>query len=391
MASLYQRDGSPFYWVKYRDPAGKVHRESTLCLVKDVHGYRKAREILERLTARETHRATFAKESAWTFWVVPFLEVRHANAPRTLQRNLSNWSTIAEFLTSINAPSPMMVTRTHCLAYVPWRQKRGHLNSPARKKISVNTIILELKTLSKLLNEALARGWIASNPCVRLGMKRVAPREKAEFTDEQIATVRAEIQRRQTTAKTRKKKALAQFYHLSFEIALHQCCRRCETNFDLDRVDFENLEVQLHAKGDKYYVANLNPALIPLLQQLKRAGRRTAYDEPVHPNLDWMHFFRELRKRDPAFNRVSFHSLRVTGVSRLERANVPQAVVMNLVNHASTTVHRVYRKVRSEELKRAWAATAYPAPALGKRSSSGNPGAPRSTATPPPPSSSSRA
>jgi hypothetical protein len=38
---------------------------------------------------------------------------------------------------------------------------------------------------------------------------------------------------------------------------------------------------------------------------------------------------------------VSFHSTRVTVISRLERAGAKEKTVMDLVNHASTTVHRI--------------------------------------------------
>jgi hypothetical protein len=56
------------------------------------------------------------------------------------------------------------------------------------------------------------------------------------------------------------------------------------------------------------------------------------------------------------FNRLGlrvhcFHSLRVTRVTELRKAGVPQSVSMRLVNHSSHLVHQLYQRHEVEDLR----------------------------------------
>jgi integrase len=111
-------------------------------------------------------------------------------------------------------------------------------------------------------------------------------------------------------------------------------------------------------KGGEPYVAEMNPSLVPLIEELRASGVEYTYDRPLIPSLKWFKFFNQLRAKYPEFDRVSFHSTRVTCISRLERAGAPESAVMKLVGHSSTTIHRIYKRTKSDELQSFWSAVA---------------------------------
>jgi hypothetical protein len=47
---------------------------------------------------------------------------------------------------------------------------------------------------------------------------------------------------------------------------------------------------------------------------------------------------------------LCFHCTRVTVITRLCRANVSESQAMRFVGHASETIHRVYQRLRAEDV-----------------------------------------
>jgi integrase len=169
------------------------------------------------------------------------------------------------------------------------------------------------------------------------------------MTDEHIRIIREAIQHVRSVEKKH-------FLSTSLEIALCQACRLSETRFPLVDVDFDRHRLRLLVKGRQIHYAALNPNLIPLLKRLRTEGRTHTWERKI-ASLTWCKFFGKLRQRHPGvFDRVSFHSTRVRGISLLERAGVPEHLVMAQVKHSSTTVHRIYRRVKPEELSPFWTA-----------------------------------
>ena len=70
---------------------------------------------------------------------------------------------------------------------------------------------------------------------------------------------------------------------------------------------------------------------------------------PPCPSKDWRFFLDDL-----GMPHLCFHCTRVTFISKLARANVPLAVAMRMVNHASKTIHRIYQRINLDDLRR-WA------------------------------------
>lgn len=375
MANLYKRDRSAFWWIKFRDPHTlKLCQESTGLRHDNPFQTRKAREICAEKALQEIRGGRLNESSRWSAWVPEYLAVRHAAAPVTLTRKLTTWLTLSEFLQSIRVACPQQLTRAGVLSYVQWRKEKGNLRKVGRAPAH-NTILLELKILGGICQEAVRRGWIQSNPCHRLELQRERPREKGELTDEHIALIRAAIQKKLETANTDQARRNADFLHVSFEIAVAQGCRMTETYLCLSTdVDLKHRELHFTGKGNRRWSPPMNPSLVPLFERLIREGREYTYVRPRMPSLVWFKFMNKLRKHHPELSHVSFHSTRVTCVSRLERAGVPEHITMKLVNHASTTVHRVYRKFAPGEIAAYWAALPAARDVVGKDAKHGSQG-----------------
>lgn len=381
MASLYRRDKSPFLWIKYRDDSGVIRRKSTRYRWEDPVQVRQARKYRAEIEAAEIGLvATHQEPGRFKTWVEPFLGARYSDSPLTLSRYRCIWRTLEMFLEENSIHHPGAVKRDHAYQYVDWRQDIGHQNNHRGKgpKTHINTVCSELQFWGFLMREAVKRQWAVTNPLSDLGIKKSQVRVKAEMTDEHIAIIQEHL--------AGVEGELGHFLRTSFEIARCQACRLAETRIALDDVDFLNHRVRLTVKGRRTHLAALNPNLIPLLTRIKAEGRTHTWECPVGgiPSLHWWRIFYKLRADHPGkFDAVSFHSLRVTGISRLERAGVPEHVVMSQVRHASTTVHRIYRRVNAAELAPFWHV-------LGSSGAPENQDSPPATSAPNAPSSGSR-
>jgi site-specific recombinase XerD len=389
MASLFQQKSSRFWWVKYRDPkTGKVVRKPTPFEHGDRRQTRQAEILRSEREIDELRAPAAGGAMVWSAWVTDYLRKRHAASPLTLTRKLTIWRTLDRYLDEKKLTTPAMVNREHCLAYLPWRKEQRSFKSK-RDGVAHNTILLELRVFHSILQEAVRRGWCVGNPCSRLEIAKETPREKPELTDEQIEIIRAAIQERFSRSfegeQGKEERKNAEFLRISFEIAIAQGCRMSETLISMEDVDLINLEITMLAKGRKRYTAPMNPCLVPLFQDLIAKGAKWTYERPRMSSLIWFKFLDRLRENHPSLRRVSFHSTRVTVASRMGRGGVQERVAMAILNHASTTVHRIYRRVQRSEVAGAWETLAPRSP------SSETSGAPSTNSPPPPASSSSHA
>jgi hypothetical protein len=99
----------------------------------------------------------------------------------------------------------------------------------------------------------------------------------------------------------------------------------------------------LKRKGGKIAAVPALAPLAELLDELKRQGRQITCAPPKSPPRRWILFFESL---DMPY---SFHSLRVSFITRLRRAGVDRWTAMRLVGHASTTVHSIYNRYEVEQ------------------------------------------
>lgn len=342
MASLYQRPASPYWWISYRDPnSGRITRKSTRFKVGLGMHTRRARQICAERTLAEASFRTSKNSEQWDQWVPTYLEARYFNA-HSLQRMRITWNNLSLFLAEKALSEPRFITREHCFAYVAWRQSPDKSNGKFRA--CHNTAITEVKGLAMIMSEALRRGYIMSNPCSDLHLRMRERTIKPELTDADIDFIRGCIEREPEPRRT--------FFKNSFEIARYQGCRISETKLnpmiDVDIVPSGDNRIRFRTKTGKVIDVPLHPKLIPFFTDLKARGQTQTY--PLgFASSHWHNFLKRtgLPNRMP---HVCFHSLRVTVATRLARANVPESKAMKFLGHASTTVHRLYQRLRTEDL-----------------------------------------
>lgn len=348
MANLYKRGGSKFWWVKFKGRDGSIHRESTGMRYAIPAETRKAQEIRAN-KALEEFKAAPSDGAQWDNWVRTYLLSRYERSALTLERYMTSWRTLEVFLKECEIKTPAQLLREHCFKYLEWRGQRHEGVRPARR----NTALLEVKILSLICREAVHRGYIPFNPCVNLGIKKAAPKLKPELTETDLELVEETIRSEPEPLRT--------LLLNSWLIARWQGCRITETLFDpQDDVDiarnkdgFESWTIRFRAKGGRDHIAPVAPKLMPLLRSLRESGARETYSLEAARRTAlssvWQRFLRRtgLSERIPG---ITFHCLRVTAATRMARANVPEAKAMRLLGHASSTVHRVYQRLRHDDL-----------------------------------------
>jgi integrase len=365
MANLYKRNGSPFFWVKFRDKTGKIRQVSTECRTDRAPDVRRARAIAAQHTVDELETPRSAAEG-WD-WIRPFLSTRFVNKGLTRERYETAWRSISLFLTQNKIPRPASLTRKHCFDYLDWRKKPDKPNGKYRA--GHNTALLELKLLRLVMGEAVVRGLCATNPCLKLGIQKQVTRRKPELTEEAIALIRANFH-------TPPDPAVQTMLRNSFEIALHQGCRLTETRLN-PQTDVtlgpKSNTISFRTKGGREFTTLLHPDLVPFFQQLRQSGAVATWTPPAGAGRQWAggHWHRYLDRIGlrELLGGGCFHSTRVTVITRMARSNVPISKAMKFVAHASSTIHATYQRLTPEDLQDCVEAVHY-APASDKPLSS---------------------
>ena len=285
------------------------------------------------MTARTSTRCA-GRPGAGDF-VPKFLEDDcHGGSPKTLTRYLGAWQWISLFLADRGIRHPRAVRFEHGQQFVDWR--KGYVKSTG-KSVSHNTACLDLKIFGKIVQRAVAKGMMAANPLVRLGISKEDTRETPEITAKEFTKILPALEKQD------------EWMGLSFRIGRELGCRLQDTALARKNVDFERMVVHFpNPKGGrkKAFSVPLPQSLKPVLEAAFADGRATAFKMPAQPSLDWRDFFDDL-----GLKHLHFHCLRVTYVTGLARRGVPRAVAMRLLNHGSELVHRLYQRLNVDDLR----------------------------------------
>lgn len=339
MASIYKRKRSPYYWIRWKDGInGKQIYESTKIRIDDPEGKTKAKMLRLQMEIKEEERKVVSNNGNFKNWLLNFINIRYEPGSRTYEQRMHDYRLFLTFFDMNDVYHPIHVTRDLCFKFVQWRRQQVHINTTRR----------EVRFLSTVMREAVKRGFCKMNPATDLGIKGVEPKPKKEVTPEEFQKIREEIQTRLNSGAKH-----AQFFHGSFEVATCQGVRLSETRIHLvNDVDLQNNSISFHGKGDRYWTTSLNPRLKEKIIQWKEQGLEWSYD-PDFQQRDKSYMWRRLLNR-LNMRHISFHCFRVTFISQMERSGVQETVVMQLVNHSSTTVHRVYRRHSGSEIDQTW-------------------------------------
>jgi len=333
MASLYRRTRSPFWWIKYRTTSGVIRYESTGFRIGTVSESRKAKALLHQRQMEELNSPTDpALKTKMSTWVVKFLKARHSSSPRSLEKYLGTWKVLETFFDERGVQRAEQITRGHCIDYIEARQLGLAGLGPASK----NTALHDLRILRAVLYEAERRGYIVKNPAARLGISPDRPKEKKEFTAEQIALVEEKL------------KSESEPMQIAWAIAIRQGCRIAETSLPLSAVNIDQGTITFRLKGGRHHVTMLHPELVPLFERFKREGRKETYPFSTNLSRDFTRFF---RRKDVNLRDHSFHCTRVTAITRLARSGrVSEQMAMRFIGHSTQAVHAVYQKLGALDL-----------------------------------------
>jgi len=308
---------------------------------------RRARLLVEERTWQEAE-STPGTTSGWS-WVRAWLK---GSAPSTLSEvsYAGRWRHVAEFVVEREILSPAAVRHEHAQEYVEWRMSQRRPNG---KSIKRNTAVAEAKLWKSVMLEAVNRGLIDASPLAKAKLRRDVPAEKPEVTPEEQAAIESALA------------AEPVWMRRAWQIAMATGCRLRETRIELRNVDLARGAICFPApKGGrkKAYSIPLPASLRPLFEAMRKAGERVTLEFPAQPSRAWGHFFKRV-----GMPHLCFHCSRVSFITRLSRAGAPLGVAMRLVNHASTSVHRIYQRLNLDDLA-GWAERVQSAPAATPQS-----------------------
>lgn len=334
MASLYQRPRSKFWWIKFKDSTGRTRRKSTKLRWDSAADTKKANLERNRRELTELGQHCGDEAQKWGKWAESFLALHYDKL--TLRSYSFCWRNLSAFLRAKDKPFPSQLTYADCGEYVVWRTAGDAKNGirPGGR----NTALCELKVLAILAKEAARRGYIPSNPVVNIGIRREKPKEKIEITPEHLQLIHARLADEPEWMMT------------SFIIALYTGCRITETRIEIATcVDLERRQLRFaDPKGgtDRAFTVPMRDELIPLFTRLIASGAAWTYEPQRLASLQWCKFFRRI-----GLPQYSFHCLRVTFISRGARAGVDERAMRRLVNHADSTIHKLYQRFTTDDLR----------------------------------------
>lgn len=340
--SVYKRAGRPNWYVAYDCPE-KLKRvnEATGIPLTDPAGYNKAFDYAKDKSAKFVAYSVKDQER-WESWAEDFLRARFANQQKTLVSYLGALKFLLRFFHHANIPIPRAITYQHAQEFVTWRTSQPKRSGRTPGK---NTALHNIKVLSRLMREAVRRGYASSNPFYRIG-DDIPPdpaKEKRPLTQEDIDLIRASFEARKGKGRP------SDWMPRSFEIALHLGCRLSATKIPLNKVDFARWTVTLTEKGTKgeakIFTLPVHPAIRPLFLEAKREGRAYVSDVPRFASRNFTRFLRSIGLDD-----VSFHCTRVTVITEFAKQGVPIQQAMAYVSHADQTIHKVYQKLKAADV-----------------------------------------
>lgn len=339
MASIRRHARSPFCYLRKRDDdTGKWGEESTGLRWDDAKARRRAQRLADAATARERRDGEGRAEGAFSAWVPGYLQSHFSQRrPGTHKRAKTAWTAIKAFLDARRLIYPRQIKYGHAADFMQWRME----NKVHERKAGHNTARLELKFLAQLISEAIRLEHCEANPLARCGVGLAPQKAKPELTDGDVAKLRKALAQR------------APWMRTCFEISLYTGCRFGECAFPLSHVDFEDGTIQMRdskRKDDdprKFFTVPLHPKLRPLLEALRDAGATVTCELSEDKNGRINRAFRD------AGVEASFHSLRVTFVTRCHRGGLSEHEAMRLVNHSSKLVHRIYSRLRIDDVRSA--------------------------------------
>jgi hypothetical protein len=371
MAKIYERPDSPYFHITYQDQSGKRRRAKTRYKKGDKREKQRALQLAATKSLEEiANKPTRYNSGKWEDWVLPWMTTRFGGgSPLTLKVYLGYFKNWMKFFWKEKIAHPCELTREHIDQYITWRTeprrryyaKKGlKYRSPLHGVLvsrSRNTAIQEIRFIRQVMNEAVEREYVTKNPTLNLRLKPVSPKKKALWSDHEIITVDAELDKRDKFG----------WMHVVFLFCLYQAMQFREIEMPLSCIDFETtkflngtecpwlgLITYPHVKGEdnKPFTQPIVPEFYPILKAIvahrRSIGKSMLCDIPPRKelsSLEWRNLFDDL-----GFHHLVLHGLRATWITRAAKAGFPESFARKFVNHADATVHAIYEQITVDDL-----------------------------------------
>ena len=331
MASAYIRKDSPFWWVNFQTPDGSRKGKSTGVRVGSKGAVRRVQMLIVEAQTKEMAFADDGGEALFRNWVSKWIVYRNEKAT-TRTRYLHCWANLAVFFKMKGISHPAEVTYQLCHEYIRWRMDNEENKRQGRRRCSSNTAHTEVRCLGGIMREAVQRSFITSNPCAQLRLKRRNETDKREILADEIKRIETLLL------------AEPEWMRNCWLVAIKQGCRISETAIPVSRIKANVIE--FHVKGGKLHYAPMHEDLKPLLKKASKRKSKMMVELNHNPSRSFSNFFKK-----HGFEGLTFHSTRVTVVTRLARAGYSEVQTMEYVGQCSSMVHSIYRKLRPDDLR----------------------------------------
>jgi integrase len=333
--SIFKRDGTKFWWIKYyRD--GKPYRESSGAIRK-----RDAQRLLAKrqgsiasgtFTGLQPEKTTF-------FELVADLRNDYSVNQRKAQPQLGYY--IERLTRYFRGMKAINITPDKILAYVAYRKRqKTHLNTlPANA-----TINRELAALKRMFNLGKRLGKVVSVPYIQT-LKEVNVR-RGFFNPRDYV---------------RLKKALPDYVRPIITLAYESGMRRAELlGLRWSQIDFHERLITLDpgtTKNDEPRTMWMSQELLEELRT-QRSIRDGCFPSCQHVFFNYttgkpIRSFRTAWQsacRKLGYDESVFHDFRRTGVRNLIRAGVPEKVAMRISGHKTRSVFDRYNITNEDDL-----------------------------------------
>jgi integrase len=384
MASLWQREESPYWFCCYTSATGQRLKKTTKVRVKPLKGEKRkdgssktpadkrdeAWEVCLGIERAEDHakNGTLTEQAAKKIigeiverttgeplrsykvcdWFNHWLELKErVRSGKTLDRYRQ---VVRDFLDSLGARADLG------LPHLIPRDILRYRDSIVAEKKTARTANLSVKVVSAALNAAFRQGYIGANPATALESLPVNAEEKGTFSPTQLSKLLR-------AADDEWRRAILLGYYTGARLS-------DVANMKWDVIDWPNKVIQFTASKTK------KPVAIPLHPQLERELRKAPGigKTPIFPTLAGKGTggrfglsgrFKAVMEKAKIqgklieasggrkLSNLSFHSLRHSFNSAMANAGVSQELRQKLTGQASAEVNRIYTHHELEPLRAA--------------------------------------
>lgn len=288
--SSYERKDSVWVYIQYaRHPAEKKTLLRTKIRKDDPDKARKIQiaknHLHTRMLTDQPQGESRSAGDSW-LWVANWLRSCYRDGS-TLETYLAGWKPLSAFMVEFGIRRPSDLTREHCAdLYVPWRIAQR--KRKASSNVSVNTALSELRLLGQIMDEAVARALVDSNPARKLKIRRDNPKVKPEMTAEEIAKIYRALESQPL------------WMQRSFHIALQTGLRFSETRILRHQVQLADGLIQIEEpKGGKKkaFSIPIYPAISGMIREFVKSGEPALWELPkpdLITGMAWANFFRAI-------------------------------------------------------------------------------------------------